>query len=554
MIVCASKLVIAFAWILGGWTQAQGLASRTDTGSSSDDDGSQAVLIPPSQYFEGVDGPWSTFNLWVGSPEQQLRVTISTSSPRKYVVLSEYGCSTAVFTTATVPTDCDTSRGGLFDVSASSSWTATGDYHVDVEESLGYAVNASFARDSISIGSADIVLQNQTLCGIAYPTPFYMGVFGLNHQSTILPSVGNLSTPSFLTTMKDQNHIPSLSWSYTAGAKYRLKEVYGQLILSGYDTSRFEQNNATFTMAPGVSRDLVVFLQSITYEGLISGTALSIPIEISIDSTDPNFWLPDTVCTYFEEAFGLVHDNQSGLYLVNETQHNLLLNSSIWITFMLSNTESGGDTVSITLPYDAFALQAQYPLVEETSYYFPLRRAANSTQYTLGRAFLQEAYLSVDYERQTFNLSACTWVEGAAENIITIPPRNASDQQQPPSNSQQSDEHTNNHLSTAKIVGITIGSLALLCLGIWVTKPVCKYCYHMKTSQSLWQHRATRNGTIGGIFSKPELAVDGSQIQKTEVSELDSTMTSNLAELHVEERTHELCNGFKPPELAGQST
>ena len=144
-------------------------------------------------------------------------------------------------------------------------------------------------------------------------------------------------------------------------------------------------------MADDVTRDLVVYLQSISYSGSSSATLLSEPILIFIDSTDPNLWLPESACEAFEKAFGLTLDSESDLYLVNDTHNTELLNSNAQVTFRLSDVDNGGDAVTITLPYDAFALTAKAPLVDNSSYYFPLKRAANSTQYTLGRAFLQEA-------------------------------------------------------------------------------------------------------------------------------------------------------------------
>lgn len=144
-------------------------------------------------------------------------------------------------------------------------------------------------------------------------------------------------------------------------------------------------------MADDVTRDLVVYLQSISYSGSSSATLLSEPILIFIDSTDPNLWLPESVCEAFENAFGLTLDSESDLYLVNDTHNTELLNSNAQVTFRLSDVDQGGDSVTITLPYDAFALTAKAPLVDNSSYYFPLKRAANSTQYTLGRVFLQEA-------------------------------------------------------------------------------------------------------------------------------------------------------------------
>ncbi|KAJ2987351.1 hypothetical protein NUW58_g4555 [Xylaria curta] len=367
-------------------------------------------------------------NLRVGTPEQDVRVTVSTASPASFVVLSNHGCSASVF--ESVPANCAVSRGKLFNPNESSSWRGLGIFGINedgvgLEANLGYSQRAEFATEKLGLGLLGPSLENQAVAGIATAEPLYLGLFGLNNQPLNFTSLGNFSSSSFLATLKDKGVIPSLSWSYTAGAKYRLKQVYGQLVLSGYDTSRFVKNSVSFTMAGDVTRDLVVVLQYISYSGSSSATLLSEPIDIFIDSTDPNLWLPEDVCTSFEEAFGLTFDGASGLYLVNETQHSALLNSEAEVTFRLSDVRSGGDTVSIILPYTAFDLTAEYPLVENTSYYFPLKKAANSTQYTLGRTFLQEAYLSADYERGIFNISACSWVPGAEENVVTIPSTNS---------------------------------------------------------------------------------------------------------------------------------
>ena len=49
--------------------------------------------------------------------------------------------------------------------------------------------------------------------------------------------------------------------------------------------------------------------------------------------------------------------------------------------------------MDIVLPYASFDLLASYPRVLNATKYFPLKRAANESQYTLGRTFLQEAYV-----------------------------------------------------------------------------------------------------------------------------------------------------------------
>jgi len=166
---------------------------------------------------------------------------------------------------------------------------------------------------------------------------------------------------------------------------------YAQLIFGGYDSSRFVSNSASFTLNQDIDRDIVVAIQSITYSGTTQSTLLSTPTFAFIESTDQNIWLPEAACQAFEQAFGLSIDNKTGLYLMNSTQYTQLAAENPQVTFTLSNSLSGGETVSIVLPFGAFALQASYPFTPNDTYYFPLKKAANDTQNTLGRVFLQEA-------------------------------------------------------------------------------------------------------------------------------------------------------------------
>ena len=167
----------------------------------------------------------------------------------------------------------------------------------------------------------------------------------------------------------------------------------GSLTLGGYDASRFTPNNLSFAFAPDNSRDVVVGIQSLiaTDQDGKTHNLLTSGIDAYIDSTVSQIWLPLSACEAFEEAFGLVWDTSSELYLVNDTLHSALLAQNASFSFTLGNTVSGGETIDIVLPYASFDLQATYPLVANSTRYFPLKRAVNETQYTLGRTFLQEA-------------------------------------------------------------------------------------------------------------------------------------------------------------------
>ena len=115
-----------------------------------------------------------------------------------------------------------------------------------------------------------------------------------------------------------------------------------------------------------------------------------------------HLWLPVEVCRAFEQAFDLTWNATAQLYLISDEVHQALVRQNPTFTVKLGNS---ADNLDITLPYAAFDLTITQPLVDHTSRYFPLKQAHNSTQYTLGRVFLQEAYIIADYARQNFSVA-----------------------------------------------------------------------------------------------------------------------------------------------------
>ncbi|CAL8584356.1 hypothetical protein XPA_009958 [Xanthoria parietina] len=77
-------------------------------------------------------------------------------------------------------------------------------------------------------------------------------------------------------------------------------------------------------------------------------------------------------------------------------------------------------SVDIILPYASFDLIAKPPLLPNATSYFPLRRG-NDSQITLGRAFLQEAYIITDYDHQNFTVAQTRFDDTARPNIVPIP-------------------------------------------------------------------------------------------------------------------------------------
>ena len=429
------------------------------------------VVIPPSQKYEGNDGPWSTFQFNIGTPAQTVDVLVSTASYQTWVVVPQ-GCPPSG------PANCATLRGGLFNYNQSTSWvpnnvTVNSTYALGLEKNLGYSGdNGLYGYDTLTLGlPGDNVptLEQQIVAGIATPD-FYLGEFGLDPRPTNFSNFSH-SVNSYMTSLAQKNLIPSESWGYTAGNQYRENGMFASLTLGGYDSSRFAANDLIFDFNANDDRAFIVQISSITYAAKSTNSSLlSTSVSAYIDSTIPWIYLPVDACKKFEDAFGIAYNEYSQAYLVNDTLHTKLLSENATVTFTLQNL-TATDQVEIALPYAAFDLIAEYPLAENKTRYFPLARAENSTQYTLGRTFFQEAYVTADYGRRTFTVSQCTWNAGAPQSIHAISSTAA------PSNATVSAPSTKSKgLSGGAIAGIVIGSIigvaALAALGYFLYRSI----------------------------------------------------------------------------------
>lgn len=421
-------------------------------------------VVPPSQKFDGNDGAWSTFKISVGTPGQDFRVHVSTQSGETYVIVPE-GCMEGD------GENCPNSRGAEvfnsaqspgFQVNVSSTWSTIGQYDVSLESKLNYSAQGIFGYDKVTLGPAadksSLSLDHQVVAGIA-ELNYYMGHIPLGVPDSSFSSLSQ-SIDSFMYQLRNGSKIPSLSFGYTAGAKYRLKSVFGSLILGGYDSTRFTPNaNAfSFSLSNDPSKLLTVGVESIMAMNSLKGTySLSSGAHFSlIDSTVPHLWLPKEICDNFEDAFGLTYDPQTDLYVVNDTMHEQLKSKNPSITIKLVNSleDTSVNYTNIVLPYAAFDLQASYPYYQNATNYFPIRRAANDSQYVLGRTLLQEAYLIVDYERSNFTIAQAAFPDPLpAAKIVTI---------EPPSNSTSTTtSSTKSTLGVGAIAGIAVGGVVL---------------------------------------------------------------------------------------------
>lgn len=421
------------------------------------------AVAPDEQNWAGIDGAWNTFSVRVGSQQSNSSVLVSTAAKQVWLIDAHACAATAG--------GCDDSRGRSFNSSESTTYQELGDYDMDVGGSIGLSVTGRHGVDTVRLGGDGLTL-NRTAIGtigsnaMLSTTDFWLGFIGLQSQATgFLPQAARRS---FITELFETMYIPSQSFGYTAGARYRTGQTtaLASLTLGGYDASRFNDTRVNFALdseqKPVVG--LVGLLsQSESALGFDLFRATTNNVAMIIDSTVAEIWLPLEICKAFEEAFGLIYDEATNLYLVDSILHSRLLGQNPNITFMITNTKSTDvvQSVQITLPYAAFDLEAQppYQSLSETSRYFPIRQGANASQWILGRTFLQEAYLQVDWERSQFSVHPRTWADQPSDFRAIVSPRYGRAFNDAPISSGP--EYA--PLSTAWIVGITFG-VVIVCM------------------------------------------------------------------------------------------
>lgn len=458
---------------------------------------------------DGNDGPWSSFFMQVSTPAQNLRLLPSNSGNAIWPVLPQ-GC------TASDPRNCGDLRGALFLPNSSSTWINIGLYGLVLSEEagLGYSGNANYGYDNVTLGwlgGGLPTLSLQVIEGFAVKD-FYIGTFGLSPHAINISTL-NDPKPSFLGALAQQNHTPSTSWAYTAGAYYRQPTAFGSLTLGGYDTSRLIQNNVTFQFGPDTSRDLIVPIQSITSD-VTSSPLLSDVIYAYIDSLVPHIWLPLEACKAFERAFGLTYNETAELYFVNDTLHDRLISQNPNVTFTLGlPSTTKNDTVDIVMHYGSFDLTVDYPIVNNVTRYFPLRQAHNHSQYTLGRAFLQDAYVIADYDRSNFSVSQAVFPDGStSEQIVAI---HRPGDMQPPTYRKT--------LSIGMIAGIGVAAFVSFFI---LSAATIRYAVRKKTLK----HASKLSSKEEGMHEAEDEAGDGgvANIQQSETLEMPVTDPKEL--------------------------
>ena len=186
----------------------------------------------------------------------------------------------------------------------------------------------------------------------------------------------------------------------------------------------------------------------------------------AIDSNRPYIYLPQITCDSIAEILGLQFDSMTENYLIDNATHKRLSMLQPELTFQLGIDFDSKDTVVIKLPYTSLSLQLSFPLtkVGNETRYFPIRRATGPTQFVLGRAFLQNAYLIADYDRESFSVHQVRFSDFAPVIREIVPGKIGKTLDSWETSTDMESPRQSTRMSKGAIVGIVCGVVALTVL------------------------------------------------------------------------------------------
>lgn len=377
-----------------------------------------------------------------------------------------------------------TARGGIYTPNDSKRWTSWGQYFLGLEY-LGYGGNGAYGRDNINAWSpiTNIAFGMSDVLIAAYnTTDYFNGLFGLGISQGRFKT--NIGESALTQAVKEFGWIPSYSYGYTAGASYR--NMPQSLTLGGYDSARFVDHDTLFTITQFDNsarvnvRGLSVYNDKKPGGWTSSTNALSTYDDTFlalVDSTTPYLWLPEKICESFASALNLTYNATFKLYtLTNEQYQDYSKSDAYSFTFSLAsidNHDNFGDplntpgVVNITIPIKSFVASLQYPFAKEAIKYgqpavpyFMLRKATNSSEFIIGRSFLQEAYIRTKYDSGVFGIHQASFPNDPDKDAKPIRINRPSNSPYPPPPPNK-DHHG---LTTPQMIGIAVGVVAFCTL------------------------------------------------------------------------------------------
>ncbi|KAK4550462.1 hypothetical protein LTR36_000041 [Oleoguttula mirabilis] len=399
----------------------------------------------------GPDGPWWTISQAVDYPDQFMSLLPSLSNMT--LVVNSSACSSQsaacplpvptlfhwsgadtvsginkTIGTERIPSEWDSNQAALLNMSGSGqvfkqrmTLHPAGDVDVaDFLDGMAMAVSNSYAASFP--GGASYMLDSG-----------FFSLYG-GEQTLIWPDVDGFvrSNNRTLPEAYLSGYIPSSSYGLHIGS---VKEnVSGSLVLGGYDSSRClteplisnSQSVTLTSIALNVSSGGYAYqdASSVPIEDLLRANGSSLgQLEVYPDPGVPYMYLPQGTCDAIAAHLPVDYDPDYNLYFWNTSSpsYTNIMSSPHFLGFTFSGGSSGPSSTIINIPFVLLNLTLESPLVSTETQYFPCSPWASSgAPYSLGRAFLQGAFLAQNWNTSTLFLAQAPGPSALPVNIKTI--------------------------------------------------------------------------------------------------------------------------------------
>ncbi|RYP46610.1 hypothetical protein DL768_007232 [Monosporascus sp. mg162] len=199
---------------------------------------------------------------------------------------------------------------------------------------------------------------------------------------------------------------------------YDQNRVIGDIITETDDyTKEITLRDITINVVEGASPWTFASMSGILARG--NDSIGSAGIQVSVDGCSPYLTLPRSTCDALASHLPVDYDEDLGLYIwnTNDRRYAQIVGSpsALQFTFLSgSNTQN----VTISMPFLHLNLTLEAPLVEEPQQYLPC--FTGSDRYTLGRAFLQDAFVGANWGARTWWLAQAPGPSVPSSRIVEL--------------------------------------------------------------------------------------------------------------------------------------
>jgi hypothetical protein len=189
--------------------------------------------------------------------------------------------------------------------------------------------------------------------------------------------------------------------------------IPGSAFVGGYDQSRVlgevtAQSYALYSLpidlldiGIGVAEGASPFTYP-SKSGLLAqgNSSIGVALPVLIEATIPYLYLPGSTCDAIASQLPVTFQADYGLYFWNtsDPQYMRIVTSPSYLSFTFRMNRSDSQNMTINVPFKLLNLTLEEPLAHTPIQYFPCRPMTNGASYTLGRAFLQAAFVGVNWQ------------------------------------------------------------------------------------------------------------------------------------------------------------